>query len=120
MSEARRRAERAGRRAERWAAVWLALRGYRILDRRFRVRAGEIDIVATRGRTVCFIEVKQRTGEAVDPVSARSEARIIRAGEAWLAKHPDYVARDFGLRYDILIVSGRWRVVHRVDVFRGW
>ena len=118
----RRRAEAAGRRAERLAALWLGLKGYRVLDRNYRVRAGEIDIVARRGRTLCFVEVKQRAtrAAAIDPVTAASEERIIRAGEAWLAKHPRFVGEGFGLRYDVVLVVGRWRITHQRDVFRGW
>ena len=122
MTDHRRRAERAGRRAETLAALYLALTGHRILARRFKVRAGEIDIVARQGRTLVFVEVKQRrrAAHAVDPVTARSEERIIRAGETFLARNPGYVRRGFALRYDIVLVTGTWRIVHQRDVFRGW
>ena len=54
-------AERLGRWGERRAAWWLRLQGWRILDQRVRQRAGEIDLIARRGRTTAFIEVKTRT-----------------------------------------------------------
>ena len=64
MSKARKRAESRGRRAE-WIAVWwLRLFGYRVLARRARQRVGEIDIVARRGRTLAFVEVKARPDRA--------------------------------------------------------
>ena len=56
----RQSAERAGRRAERWASLYLRAKGYQILAQRFKTRDGEIDIAAKRGRHMVFIEVKQR------------------------------------------------------------
>ncbi len=60
-----RAAEQRGRRAETIAAWWLRLHGWSVLARRARVAGGEIDLVARRGHTLAFIEVKQRaTAEA--------------------------------------------------------
>jgi putative endonuclease len=56
----RQSAERGGRRAESLAAWWLRLKGWRILARRVRTPVGEIDLVARRGRTIAFVEVKAR------------------------------------------------------------
>ncbi|MGB3457466.1 MAG: YraN family protein [Litorimonas sp.] len=122
MSRDRKAAERAGRRAEIWVGLYLLVTGHRILARRFRGPHGEIDLIARRRRTVLFVEVKQRrSGDpALEPVTARSEERILRTGETFLARHPDYVRRGFALRYDIVVVRGRWHLEHRRDVFRGW
>ena len=60
----RQRAERGGRRAERLAAWWLRLKGWRILAIRARTPVGEVDLVARRGRMLAFIEVKARATEA--------------------------------------------------------
>jgi putative endonuclease len=56
----RRRARSAGQRAELWAALYLRLKGYRILARTYCVRGGEIDLVARRGPNIVFVEVKYR------------------------------------------------------------
>jgi len=116
------RAERAGRRAERLVALYLRLTGHRILAHRFKTRSGEIDLIARRRKTLIFIEVKQRARaeHAVDPVTARSEERIIRAGEIFLSRNPRYVEEAFALRYDVVLVTGIWRIRHQTDVFRGW
>ena len=53
---ARQRAEAAGRRAERIAGWWLRLKGWRILDRRVRTPAGEVDIIARRGALIAFVK----------------------------------------------------------------
>jgi putative endonuclease len=56
-------AEQRGRGAERIAAWWLRLRGWRILAQRARVPGGEVDLIARRGRIVAFVEVKARGSE---------------------------------------------------------
>jgi Uncharacterised protein family UPF0102 len=68
----RKKAHGLGIRAERVAVGLLRLKGYRILARRYQVREGEIDIVARRGDTVAFVEVKVRPSlERLGPRSAR-------------------------------------------------
>lgn len=103
--EARRRAERRGRWSEWTAALYLMLKGYRILAMRYRVRAGEVDIIARRGELVAFVEVKARRDlmAAVDAVTFASQDRIRAAGDHWLARQPD-VAR-LSLRYDIVAIT---------------
>lgn len=103
--EARKRAERRGRWSEWTAALFLMLKGYRILAMRYRVRAGEVDIIARRGELVAFVEVKARRDlmAAVDAVTFASQDRIRAAGDHWLARQPD-VAR-LSLRYDIVAIT---------------
>lgn len=103
--EARKRAERRGRWSEWTAALYLMLKGYRILAMRYRVRAGEVDIIARRGELVAFVEVKARCDlkAAVDAVTFVSQDRIRAAGDHWLARQPD-VAR-LSLRYDIVAIT---------------
>ncbi|EMD83952.1 YraN family protein [Pacificimonas flava] len=108
MTRDRTAAERKGRRAETWAALYLRLKGYRIHARRVRTRAGEVDIVAQRGRTLVFVEVKWRpTDLAADAAIAPGRlARVHRAAEAlW----PRYSAAADGARVDaVLVRPGRW------------
>jgi Holliday junction resolvase-like predicted endonuclease len=81
--DARRQANRFGLRAEWIAAIWLALKGYRILVRRFQVAGGEIDIVARRGDVVAFVEVKARRSSTTRPPrSARPSAAGCRGPRA--------------------------------------
>lgn len=76
--------------AERFAAVVLRLKGYRILAMRYQVKGGEIDIVALRGDTVAFVEVKVRPtlGEARTAISRTKRRRISLAARNWLAANP--------------------------------
>src|SRR5579862_3653722 len=73
--------------AESRAAMLLIAKAYRILARRWRTPFGEVDIVARRRHTLVFVEVKARAtlDEAVEAVTAKSQQRIIRAAELWLA-----------------------------------
>src|SRR5207342_3532214 len=77
----RRAAERGGRRAERLAAWWLRLKGWRILAIRARTPVGEVDLVARRGRVLAFVEVKARATEA-DAAIALDDWRLRRVARA--------------------------------------
>ncbi len=74
----RRAAEVAGRRGERIAGWWLRLKGWQILDRRVRTPAGEVDLVARRGKLVAFVEVKARATDAAASWSPSSRSRHAR------------------------------------------
>ena len=91
--------------AESLAAAWLIGKGYRIMSRRFRSGAGEIDIVAGRRHTIIFVEVKARTSldDAAESVTPRQRARIAAAAEIWLAQHPNVTFRD--LRFDAILIA---------------
>lgn len=101
-------AERQGRRGESLAAWYLWLSGWRILARRQRIGAGEVDIVARKGRTVAFVEVKWRaTATALDEaIDARRLRRVARAAEA-LA--PRYAGAGDDVRIDVILLApGHW------------
>ena len=74
MSGRRIAAERRGHRGERLAAWWLRLHGWRIVGQRLRVSVGEVDLVARRGRTVVFVEVKWRATATSRPGKASAVA----------------------------------------------
>jgi len=107
--ESRRAALTSGWRAEQIAVFALRLKGYRILAVRFLAKGGEIDIVARRGTTIAFVEVKLRKSlltamTAIDPAKQR---RMSRAARFWLSAHP-WAAR-LTLRGDaIYVVPWRW------------
>lgn len=102
---ARQQAEKAGRWAESLAALWLGCKGYRVVARRLRTPAGEIDLVMARGRTLVFVEVKARSSAdaALAAVLPPQRRRIERAAAWYLARHP-----DADVRFDIMAISP-WR-----------
>lgn len=108
-AEARRRAYEAGHGGERLAVLVLRLHGWRILDRRFTVKGGEIDVVARRGDTVAFVEVKRRATleEAMTSIDAAKRRRIARAARVWIGRH----GREPGLTFRadaIFLAPQRW------------
>src|SRR5688500_12414593 len=80
-----------GETGERVAERWLTRQGWRILQRRYRSGHRDIDIVAERGGTVAFVEVKARTGDRFgDPVEAvgwRKQRELARSAAVWIARH---------------------------------
>lgn len=103
--------------AESRCAAWLLAKGYRILARRFRSRAGEIDIIARRRGVTAFVEVKARPtlDEAAYAITKVQQQRIVAAAEAWLARHPQYANDD--LRFDAMLIAPGRLPKHLVAAF---
>ena len=113
----RRRAERGGRRAERLAAWWLRLHGWRILALRARTPVGEVDLIARRGRTLAFIEVKARASEA-EAAIALDDYRLRRVARAAEALAPRYSRPGDVTRIDALYMVPRRWPRHVVNVWQ--
>jgi putative endonuclease len=100
------------------AARWYRRRFYRILDTNCWLSGAEIDVVARRGRTLVFCEVKSKSGDGFgDPlemVDARKAQRVRRAATAWIARHPEAAGLD--VRFDV-IAERAGRVEHLPDAF---
>ena len=87
---------RTGARGERYAARWLRFHGYMIIARNARMYSGELDIIASRGKYICFCEVKTRTdgpnietyGRPARAVNREKQLHIIRATKEYLSAHP--------------------------------
>jgi putative endonuclease len=99
---------RAGKSAERRAAWWYRLRGYRVLERNRWAGGYELDLVVRRGRRLVFCEVKEKTGcgfgEPAEMVDAEKQRRLRQAATAWLVSHPEHA----GLRasFDVISIEG--------------
>ncbi|WP_225206773.1 YraN family protein [Novosphingobium huizhouense] len=108
MTAGRVEAERQGRKGETLACWYLRLTGWRILARRVRTRAGEIDIVARKGRTVAFVEVKwRRSREALDTATdAYRLRRVARAAEGLVGR---FAKAGDGVQIDVILLApGAW------------
>jgi putative endonuclease len=111
-------AEARGRRAETLAAWWLRLHGWRILARRARIAGGEVDLVAKRGRTVAFVEVKQRRSEDAAAM-ALDEYRLRRVAVAAERLAPRYARPGDDIRIDAIFLVPGQLPRHLVNVWCG-
>nr|WP_070961389.1 YraN family protein [Hyphomonas sp. Mor2] len=117
-SRKRRQAERRGRWAEIYAAIWLQVRGYRILARRVKLPVGEVDLIAQRGSVLAFIEVKQRASllQAQTAVPTSAWIRISRAAEIWANRDARRAELDW--RYDLVAITPWALPKHYKDFWR--
>jgi putative endonuclease len=87
-------------------AAWYRGAGYRVLDRNWRCRDGELDLVVARPGELVFCEVKTRRtttfGAPQEAVTATKQRRLRVLASRWLATHPEVRARD--LRFDVASV----------------
>lgn len=114
----RQAAERRGRQAEWLAALYLRLYGWRIVAQRVRTPRGEVDLVARRGRTVAFVEVKARASEA-ELALAIDEWRFRRVAAAAETLIPHYCRKGESARLDLILVAPwRWPR-HVTNVWHG-
>lgn len=94
-----------GRSGEDLASQLYMRDGYQVIGRNFRCRQGEIDIIAARGRTLVFCEVKTRStdyfGDPVEAVGPVKQARLRRLAAVWLEENP---APGMILRFDVVSV----------------
>jgi putative endonuclease len=111
---------------ERVAGAHLQARGYRIVERNFRVYEAELDIIARHGDTLVFVEVRTRKGGAPGmaalSVNGRKAEQLRRAVNWYIERHPQ-VADDL-MRIDVVTVElaadgSLRRVTHIEDAVRG-
>lgn len=114
-------AQAQGTRGEDTAVRHLTGLGYSILDRNFKTRSGEVDIVARDGVTTVFVEVKRREtgrhGEAADFVGPAKIRRVVGAARLYAARHG---LSDGLIRFDVVaidVIEGRERLRHHKGAF---
>ena len=103
--------------SEYLAALYLMLKGYRVLALRYKTKVGEIDIIARKGDIVIFCEVKarQKVDDAVFAVNATTQKRIRDASDLWLARQKD--AFNLSQRYDLIAIMPRSLPKHIENCF---
>jgi putative endonuclease len=96
-----------GRSGEDRAAKHLAKLGYRVLERNYRTRQGEIDLIALDRDTVVFVEVKTRTSDAYGApelaVDSRKQGRMVKAALGYLKQKK---LHQMACRFDVVAISG--------------
>ena len=112
-----------GRSGEEAAARYLSDRGFVILQRGYRTRAGEIDLIARDGDVLVFVEVKARStfacGRPAEAIGARKQERMLRGAAVFLQRNG---GADRACRFDVVEIlqdaEGRLRIHHLPDAFR--
>lgn len=110
---------------EEQAAKYLRRKGYRIIERNFSCRFGEIDIIASRKGYLAFVEVKLRKddsfAQAREFVDQAKQRRIVTAAELWLSRHEE----DMQPRFDVIelyapqgVNSRKIEINHIEDAFQ--
>jgi putative endonuclease len=111
------RARRDGRSAEVSAALWLMLKGWRILGLRLKTPQGEIDLLARRGRVLAVVEVKRRAtvAAALEAVSPMQRGRLRAAAETLAARRPGL--GGLSVRLDLVALGPRGLPRHLADAW---
>src|SRR3990170_2409629 len=93
-----------GKSGEDEAARLLEKKGYKILERNYRTRCFEVDIIAKDGKTVVFVEVKKRQsaryGSAKEAIGRRKMKRLVMAAKDYMSKRRQGLEREFNVRFD--------------------
>ena len=101
-------ASQKGREAETLAVQFLENKGWNIIQRNFRSRGAELDVVALDGATLVFVEVKQRSthraGLPEEAVDSRKIAKLYEAARYFLKRNPQHAGRD--CRFDVIALDG--------------
>jgi putative endonuclease len=98
-----------GHKAETIALLYLVMKGYRPVARRYSAAGGEIDLIMRRGDTIAFVEVKARglMDDALTAITATKRQRFSRAVRSWLSRHAWAEGKTW--RADaVFIAPGRW------------
>ena len=112
-----------GKEGEQAAASFLEQKGYRILERNYRVKGGEIDTLAQKESYLVFAEIKERKeGSPVSPLEAvtpQKQRRIIRTALLYLMRFPSSLQPRFDVLGLVREENGRYRITHIENAFQG-
>lgn len=96
--------------AEFLSSLFLMLRGYKILNKRYKTKVGEIDIIALKGKTIHFVEVKLRKDQdlAKEAINSKNQFRVMNAAKVYLQKNKKYL--NYNLSFDAISVNFPLRI----------
>jgi putative endonuclease len=98
--------------AEKIAVLLLSLKFYRIIAKRYKTQIGEVDIIAVRGKTVIFIEVKKRASleQLFNSINIKQQKRVINAAELFLSRNRQY--QNYVKRFDAILITPKLLPLH--------
>ena len=105
-----------GKLGEDLATKYLKCTGYRIIERNFRGKQGEIDIIATEQNQIIFVEVKARTnvkyGRPAEAVNSQKQAHIVKTAQYYVCKNK---LENKKIRFDVVevyLITGKYKIKH--------
>ncbi|MFN7038808.1 MAG: YraN family protein [Alphaproteobacteria bacterium] len=101
--------------AELVTKLYLRLKLYNVIEERYRNYSGEIDLIATRGKTIVFVEVKARKTNTYEVLTFKQRKRITNAASIFVASKPKY--HNYNLRFDLIIIRPWKWPVHLVNAW---
>ncbi len=97
-----------GHKGEQIAAEYVKQKGYRVLEQNYRIRQGEIDLIAQDGDTLVFFEVKTWRTFGTDQIhysiDRMKQGKILSIAKVYLQKHPEYDGSP--VRFDVILIQG--------------
>ncbi|MFZ3073009.1 MAG: YraN family protein, partial [Thermodesulfobacteriota bacterium] len=116
-----------GKSGEDEATRLLEKKGYKILERNYRTRYFEVDIIAKDGQTVVFVEVKKRRsaryGSAKEAIGQRKMKRLVMAAKDYMSKRREGLERGLNVRFDVVAIEthrdSNERVEHVIGAFEA-
>ena len=115
--EKKKKAYARGHQGETLAALYLVMKGYRVLEKRYKTPVGEIDLITQRGDDIVFIEVKARPdfATAAESVTPRQKKRITRAAQYYMASRPEIAENP--MRFDVIVYMPPFGLHHLEDAW---
>jgi putative endonuclease len=103
--------------AEGAAEIFLRAKGYKVIERRYKTKVGEVDIIALDGDVLVFVEVKARAtlDDALFSITPKMRGRISDAAMAFLTENPNYTMRP--MRFDVMAVKLPFTIRHMENAF---
>ncbi len=107
---------------ENAVAKALENRGYRVIERNFRCRIGEIDLIALYDRYLVFVEVKYRKDEKKgwpqEAVDRHKQQVISRVADYYMFHHPEY--HNYQIRFDVAaVLDTKWKLYEHAFEYQG-
>ena len=103
--------------AEFLISLYLQIIGYKILEKRFKKKFGEIDLIAKKGSMLVFVEVKNRQNlaDGLSSVLRKSQQRIVTTAGIYVQNHPEYAQAT--LRFDVVVLYSFLKINHIKNAF---
>ncbi len=105
--------------SEELATKYLIDNGFSILENRYKSKYGEIDIIASKGKSLHFVEVKKRNSEieGLYSITNRQKSRIENTAEIYLSKLNNHIFED--IFFDVIILSKFFKMKHIMSAWRA-